>query len=279
MKKFTMKSIFAFLATAMLALALVGCGGEKKEAAPAAEAKAEKWVVAINSTFPPFESVKEGTKDYQGIDIDIAHYIAKKMNKQIEFTDMKFASLVPTLQSGRADVIISAISPTDERMKVVDFSKPYYFPMKAILCKKGAGYNTLESLKGQKAGASMGTTFVKELQAVGGIDVVELDTTPLVVQDIKNGRLAGGLFDSSQAAVFVKQNPELEIHVLQGPVLKDDTFAIALPKNSKDTEKVNEILKEMRTNGELHKILAAHLGEESAKQYEAAIEKLDIAKL
>ena len=101
MKKFKMKSIFAFLATAMLAMMLVGCGGEKKDAAADA-GKGDKWVVAINSTFPPFESVKEGTKDYQGVDIDIAHYIAKKMNKKIEFTDMKFASLVPTLQSGRA---------------------------------------------------------------------------------------------------------------------------------------------------------------------------------
>lgn len=276
MKNLTMKSIFAFLATAMLAMMLAGCGGDKKEGA---SAEGGKWVVAINSTFPPFESVKAGTNDYQGIDIDIAQYIAKKMNKQIEFTDMKFASLVPTLQSGRADVIISAISPTDERMKVVDFSKPYYFPMKAIICKKGANYDSLEKLKGHKAGASMGTTFVKDLKAVDGIDVVEMDTTPLVVQDIKNNRLAAGLFDSSQAAVFIKENPDLEIHVLQGPVLKDDTFAIALPKGSKDTEKVNEILKEMRTNGELHKILVAHLGEESTKQYEAAIEKLDIAKL
>ena len=279
MKNFTMKSIFVFLATAMLAMMLVGCGGEKKEAVPADAVKGGKWVVAINSTFPPFESVKEGTKEYQGVDIDIANYIAKKMNKQIEFSDMKFASLVPTLQSGRADIIISAISPTAEREKVVSFSKPYYFPMKALICKKGAGYDTLDKLKGQKAGASMGTTFVKELKAVGGIDVVEMDTTPLVIQDIKNGRLAAGLFDSSQAAVFVKQNPELEIHVLQGPVLKDDTFAIALPKDSKDVEKINEILKEMRTNGELHKILVAHLGEEGTKEYEAAIKKLDIAKL
>lgn len=278
MKKFTMKSIFVFLATAMLAMMLVGCGGEKKEAAQDA-GKGDKWLVAINSTFPPFESVKEGTKDFQGVDIDIANYIAQKMNKKIEFTDMKFASLVPTLQSGRADIIISAISPTAEREKVVDFSKPYYFPMKAIICKKGANIDTLDKLKGQKAGASMGTTFVKELKAVDGIDVVEMDTTPLVVQDIKNGRLAGGLFDSSQAAVFVKQNSDLEIHVLQGPVLKDDTFAIALPKGSKDTAKINEILKEMRTNGEMHKILVKHLGEEGTQEYEAAVAKLDIAKM
>ena len=248
-----MKKLFAFLATAMLALMLVGCGGEKKEA-PKADAKGEKWVVAINSTFPPFESVKEGTKEYQGVDIDIAEYLAKKMNKKIEFTDMKFASLVPTLQSGRADVIISAISPTDERMKVVDFSKPYYFPMKALICKKGANIDSMAKLKGKKAGASMGTTYAKELKAAGGIEVVELDTTPLVVQDI-------------------------ELHVLQGAVVKDDTFAIALSKNSKDTEKINALLKEMRTNGELHKILVKHMGEEATNQYEAAIKDLEIAKL
>ena len=279
MTKFTTRILMVMLSVAVLALALAGCGGgEKKAAAPAENAKA-KWVVAINSTFPPFESVKEGTKDYQGVDIDIAHYIAKKMDKEIEFTDMKFASLVPTLQSGRADVIISAISPTDERMKVVDFSKPYYFPMKALICKKGAGFDSLEKLKGHKAGASMGTTYCNELKAVEGVEVAELDTTPLVVQDIKNGRLAAGLFDSSQAAVFVKQNPDLEIHVLNGPVVKDDTFAIALPKGSKDTAKINEILKEMRTNGELHKILVVHLGEEATAQYEKAIENLEIAKL
>ena len=47
----------------------------------------------------------------------------------------------------------------------------------------------------------------------------------------------------------------------------------------KDTEKINELLKEMRTNGELHKILVKHMGEEATNQYEAAIKDLEIAKL
>lgn len=272
MKKIIVQGLMVILAMAMMLTA--GCGSDKK----ADTANADKWVVAINSTFPPFESVKEGTKDYQGIDIDIANYLAQKMNKQIEFTDMKFASLVPTLQSGRANIIISAISPTDERKQVVDFSDPYYFPMKALICKKGAGFDTLEKLNGKKAGASMGTTFVKDLKEAGGIDVVELDSTPLVIQDIKNGRLAAGLFDSSQAAVFIKQDSELELHVIQSPVILADTFAIALPKNSSEKEKINTLLKEMRTNGELHKILVKHLGEEATKQYEAAVADLPIAK-
>lgn len=274
------KKLLVLAAAAVMAFGIAGCGDQKADNKAAASAAGgdKKMVVAINSTFPPFESVKEGTTDYTGIDIDIADYIAKKTGKKVEFTDMKFASLVPTLQSGRADIIISAISPTEERKQVVDFSKPYYFPMKAIICKKGDGYDTLEKLKGKSAGASMGTTFVKDLKNEGGIEVVEMDTTPLVVQDIKNGRLAGGLFDSAQAAVFVKENPDLELHVLNLPVVMDDTFAIALPKGSKDVDQINSILKEMKDNGEIHKILVKYLGEDGAVQYEKVEATLDIAK-
>lgn len=274
------KSVLGLIAVGLTALALAGCGGgaQKPEAKKEEAKPAEKWVVAINATFPPFESVKEGTKDYVGVDIDIAQYIAKKMNKQVEFSDMKFASLVPTLQSGRANLIISGISPTDKRKEVVDFTKPYYFPMKALICKKGAGLDSLEKLKGKKAGASMGTTYAKELKEAGGIEVAELDSTPLVVQDIMNGRLAAGMFDSAQASVFVKQNSALEMHMLKGPILMDDTFAIAVPKGSKDLAQIDAILKEMRSNGEMHKILAKYMGEDPVKQYEDIVSKLDIAK-
>lgn len=272
------KLTVAIMLGAMLVAA--GCGGgdtQKKADAPK-KAEGGTMKIAINATFPPFESVKAGTKDFTGIDIEIAQYIAKKMGKKVEFNDMKFASLVPTLQSGRADMIVSGISPTKERQEVVSFSKPYYFPMKALIFKKGAGYKALADLKGKKAGASMGTTYVKELKNAGGITVTELDTTPLVVQDIKNGRLDAGLFDSAQASVFVKENPDLELAILNLPVVMEDTFAIALPKNSKDVETVNKLLKEMKSNGEMHKILVKYLGETATKQYEEAESKLDIAK-
>lgn len=275
-KKLT-KKLLALGAAAVLCLAAAGCGGSDKADAPK-EAAGGKLTIAINATFPPFESVKEGTHDYTGIDIDIAKYIGQKLGKEVTFTDMKFASLVPTLQSGRADMIVSAISPTDERKEVLDFTEPYYYPMKAIICQKGAGYDSFDKLKGLKAGASMGTTYVQELKDAGGIEVVELDTTPLVVQDILNGRLAAGLFDAAQAAVFISNNDKLEMHTLNLPIVYADTFAIALPKGSADVAKVDGILKEMQANGEMHKILVKHLGETAVKQYEEAVAKLQPAK-
>lgn len=269
--------LFCLMLFVISMLALAGCGGNDQGSDKTVQSK-EKWVVAINATFPPFESVESGTNKFVGIDIDIANYIAQRMNKTLEFKDMKFASLVPTLQSGRADIIISGISPTAQRKEVIDFTKSYYFPMKAIICRKGAGLDTMEKLQGKTAGASMGTSFAKQLKEFGGINVAELDSTPLVIQDINNNRLDAGLFDSAQAAVFIKENPNLEMHILQQPMTIEDTYAIALPKNSPDKAEIEKILQEMKENGELHKILVKYLGEEQTQQYEQVTAQLDIAK-
>ena len=122
-------------------------------------ASAETWTLAINATFPPFESITDSTDSYEGIDIDLADIIAEKLGVEMEISDMQFSALVPTLQSGRADLIISGISPTAERLEVLDFTDSYYYPMNAIICAAGAGYETLDTLVGKKIGVSMGTSY------------------------------------------------------------------------------------------------------------------------
>ena len=277
-----MKKLIGFLCTVLAVVLLAGCGGQGQKESSAETGKAKpdagKWVVAINATFPPFETIDNATNKYVGIDMDIADYIAKKMGKTLEFKDMQFSALVPTLESGRADIIISGISPKPERTKILDFTDSYYYPMKSIIAKKGAGYAALEQLKGKKIGAAMGTSYVDMAKSVEGATVAELDSTPLVVQDIKNGRLDAGIFDATQAAVFVKQDSDLEMHILPGQITRADTFAIALPKNSPDVEKINKILQEMKQNGTLHNILVKYLGEAQTKQYEDMVKTLDVSK-
>ncbi len=273
MKSKMMKMIAMGLMVLSASVLLAGCGGEQKKAADTAKDSAPNGVlkVATNCTFPPFQSIDEKTGKFVGIDIDLAEYIGKKMGKKVEFQDMKFASLVPTLQSGRADMVVAGLSPTDERSKVVSFSKAYYYPPKAIIAKKGTNFSSLEMLKGKKAGTTMGTTYARDLKAVPGIDVVELDSSLLVVQDVLNGRLDAGLVDGTHAIIFCKEHPELEMHMLALSTDKDEIFCIALPKDSKDVDKVNEILNEMMKNGEFHKILVKNLGEEQTKNYEKMV--------
>lgn len=268
------KMMAVALAMVSTALLFTACGTEKKDAK--VDQPQGTLKVAMTATFPPFEYVDSKTNKFTGIDVDIANYIAKKLGKKVEITDMKFASLIPTLQSGRADMVISGISPTAKRSEVVSFTKPYFYPPKAIVAKKGTNFTSLESLKGHKAGATMGTTYVAELKTVPGIDVVELDSATMAVQDVLNGRLDATVCDGTHAIVFCKEHPELEMHMLKLSTSNDDTFAIAFPKGSKDVEKVNAILDEMKKNGDFHKILVKHMGEEQTADYEKKVKDLGL---
>ena len=302
-----MKRNTAVLLAAIMTLSLTACGSANQtpdtdaaaetetetgaqEAAPdsetdapasdeqsAAEGDDNAWVLAINATFPPFESIADSTEDYVGIDIDLANYIAEKLGKELQIQDMQFSALVPTMQSGRADLIVSGISPTQERLEILDFTDSYYYPMNSIICAEGSGYNTLDTLAGKKIGVSMGTSYAEIAASVEGAEVAELDSTPLVIQDILNGRCDAGIFDATQAAVFVQENEGLEMHIIESDITREDSFAIALPKGSSYVEQINAILAEMMEDGTFHDILVKYIGEDSTAQYEEMLKTLDAA--
>ena len=283
-----MKKLISLLLVLVMEASFTACGQDKSEtkgaeggteaAAESGSSEKDTWVMAINATFPPFESIDEGTDNYVGIDIDIANHIAEKMGKTLDIQDMQFSALVPTMQSGRADIIVSGISPTEERKEVLDFTDSYYYPMNSIICAKGSNYTELSQLEGKTIGVSMGTSYAEIAKSVKDANVSELDNTPLVVQDILSGRCDAGIFDATQAAVFVQENEGLEMHIIESEITEADTFAIALPKGSEDVEKVNEILAEMNEDGTMHDILVKYMGEDSTAQYEEMVKNLSIAK-
>lgn len=289
-----MKKIIALLMAVVMGISLLGCsqekpaetsttstseettGGTTTEGTESEAGDKDTWILAINATFPPFEAVSDTGEGYVGIDIDLAEEISKRLGKTFEIQDMQFSALVPTLNSGRADIIISGISPTAERLESLDFTDSYFYPMNAIICLKGKNYDTLETLEGKNIGVSMGTSYANVAASVKDATVVELDNTPLVIQDIINERCDAGIFDSTQAAVFVQENENLEMHIIDSEVKKEDSFAIALPKGSEYVEKINEILKEIKEDGTLRSIFVKYLGEDATVQYEEFLKKLDI---
>ncbi len=81
--------------------------------------------VAVDATREPF-CFKDADGEVSGLDGELARRIALKLNRPVQFLDMKFAALIPALQSGKADVIISMMNATDERRQSVNFTAPYY---------------------------------------------------------------------------------------------------------------------------------------------------------
>src|SRR5438876_1954730 len=122
----------------------------------------DSGVIKVGSDieYPPVESYKEGTKQDEGLDVDIANAIGEKLGVRLQFVDdTDFAGIITALRAGRFDIIMSAMNDTaDRRGKGVDFID-YFRAGTSIIAKKGnpQGLQTLDDLCGKTVAVQQGT--------------------------------------------------------------------------------------------------------------------------
>jgi polar amino acid transport system substrate-binding protein len=94
----------------------------------------KKGEVAIGTsgTQPPMSAVnKKG--ELMGMDVDISRAIADAMGVKLKFAQMPFAELLPALEAGKVDIVLSGMTITADRNKKVAFVGPYVVTGKGIL--------------------------------------------------------------------------------------------------------------------------------------------------
>ncbi|BDQ49535.1 hypothetical protein EfsSVR2281_13460 [Enterococcus faecalis] len=97
--------------------------------------KKEKYVIASDSTFAPFE-FQNAQGDYVGIDVDLVKRAAELQGFTVEFKFIGFSSAVQAVESGQADGMVAGMTITDDRKKAFDFSVPYFDSGIQIAVKK-----------------------------------------------------------------------------------------------------------------------------------------------
>jgi len=80
--------------------------------------------VGTSADFKPFEYYDENDK-LIGFDIDLMNYVGERIGFDIEFVNMSFDKLIPAVISGEVDCAISAITVTEERDRIIDYSREY----------------------------------------------------------------------------------------------------------------------------------------------------------
>lgn len=135
----------------------------------------QTYVVGSGGTYRPFE-FENSQKQLEGFDIDIIKAIAKAENFDIKLVNTPWEGIFATLSSGDRDIIISGITITDKRQKMVDFSTPYFPAEQSIVVPSGSKVDSVNALKGQKVGVVNSSTG----------DIVVSDVLGKIVQ-ISNG--------------------------------------------------------------------------------------------
>jgi polar amino acid transport system substrate-binding protein len=119
--------------------------------------------LTVNSTYAPMEYRDPATNQLVGLDIDLADELAKRLGVKIVFSETPFAELIPSLQTQRADFIISGISDRISRRETADFvdylvTGPQFFVLSESAAK------TATDLCGKKVGTTRSTTFPAEIE-------------------------------------------------------------------------------------------------------------------
>lgn len=92
------------------------------ELLPAEIAEAGSVEVATNAPYAPFEMfVEEGSDELTGVDVDLGRAIGAKLGVDFEFSQQEFDGLIPGLQAAKYDVVMAALTSSEERMDVLTF--------------------------------------------------------------------------------------------------------------------------------------------------------------
>lgn len=253
MKSGIIKKLVAVAMMGIMSVGLAGCG--KKSDAFDNIQKNGKVVVGLSADYAPYEyhALVDGKDQIVGFDIDIANSIAKDLGVELEIKEMEFASLIEAVQQGKIDMVISGMTPKEERKQAVDFSDIYYSAEQAFLIKEENKdtYKTLDDLKGKKVGAQLGTIQADIANGIEGAEVKLLTDVSTLVLEVQNGNLDALIVEAPVANLAAQNNPEL---VVAEERIKDEEggSAIALPKNSpKLLEAVNASLKKLIDEGKI----------------------------
>lgn len=219
--------------------------------------------VGTSPDFPPFEFINESNGEIVGIDIDLIKAIANKLGYKVQIVSMDFDGLIPALEQGQVDVVISGMTITEERAKRVDFSIPYWKADQAIIVVKGSSYrpSSIEDLAGHVVGVQSGTTaegLLDEYVNKGlSINVKRYSSYTLAVQDLLNGRVDAVVVDSPVAKALAKKyNVEVTTTIQTG-----EEYGIAVKKGNKELlDQINKALNEILNSSEWEAIVSKYTG-------------------
>ncbi|PWC63662.1 amino acid ABC transporter substrate-binding protein [Azospirillum sp. TSH7] len=257
-------------------------------AAGAANAKEWKTVrIASEGAYPPWNATDTSGK-LTGFEVDLGNDLCKRMKVTCEFVAQDWDGIIPALQQGKYDAIMSAMTITDERKKVIDFSVPYgtepsVFAVMANsplakslalgadrvdLNDQGKAKPVLEkladALKGKSVGVQVSTIQAdfmdKHLPKVTMRTYDKIDNAGI---DLSSGRVDAMLGDRSVVEAVVKATPDKMIIVgpnFIGGVIGEG-MGVGLRKDTADLKAMfDKAIAEALKDGTVKKLSTQHFG-------------------
>jgi ABC-type amino acid transport substrate-binding protein len=263
------KKLSLLLITVMVVL--TACGSNKEANSPSNPANngatdappAEKTTLILGTSadYAPFEFHKtiDGKDTIVGLDIEIAKEIAKDMNAELQIQDMDFDGLLLALDTGKVNMVISGLTPTEDRKKNVDFSEIYYLTDQGVLVKKEQAdqYKSLDDLVGKKIGIQKGSIQEGIAQEIADAKLTALGKIPELILELKSGRVDAIILEKPVADQYAVAQTDIAVSGVKIEQPEEEAgVSIAVKKGDQELlNKIDETIARLKASGEIDRFV------------------------
>ncbi len=263
-----MKKINLLLLTALLAFSIIGCADGAKAGTQAddsgTDGASEPLVVAMELAYPPFETRDEAGEP-AGVSVDLIKAFGEYAGRQVRIENTAWDGLIPALQTGKADIVISSMTITEERKELIDFSDPYADALLAILANADSGITSIDDLNqaGKTIAVKSGSTgHMYAEKNLTKAEVLAMPDESACVTEVVQGRADGFIYDQLTIYRNWQNNPDTTSAVFI-PFQDPEQWGIAVQKGNQELlEQINAFLVQYKENGGYEELTEKYLSEE-----------------
>lgn len=235
---------------------LLGCSKERET---------NLLVVGMDLSYPPFETI-DGSGQPVGVSVELARALAKTLGRPLKIENMPFVGLIPSLQNGRIDCVISSMTDTPERRQAITFSDAYLSTGLALLVNAKSDFRSLADVDqpGNTIAVRLGTTGESwARQNVKNATLVAMEKENTAVLEVIQGKVSAFIYDQMSVWQNQQKNPDTT-RALLAPIRKEE-WAIGVRKdNTVLQEQINAFLKTFRAEGGFDRLADEFLSEQKA---------------
>ena len=210
--------------------------------------------IGSDTTYPPHEFIEDGV--VKGFDVDVVDAICEKINCSANWVTTAWDGIFAALADGQFDMVVSGVSITEERDKIVDFSDPYIVVQQGVLMRVEDAGKTIDDFKSGalRLASQNGTTNAQLGEELVGRDNLQLfDSFNNAVVAVRNGDADGVIIDSTSAAAYEQEFAgELAVEITG---LSSDPLGLVFQEGDGIQDAFNEGLAAIKADGTLNQLV------------------------
>ena len=259
------KSLLFFTALAAAAAIMTGCSGKESSSEAGGDSQEQEVLtVAMELAYPPFET-KDEQGNPSGVSVDFMKDFGEYIGKEIRIENISFDGLIPSLQTGKADMVMSSMTITEERKETVDFSEPYANALLAVLTNKDSQITSVDDLnqEGKKVAVKTGSTgYLYAQEHLKNAEIIALQDESACVMEVSQGKADGFIYD--QLTIYRNWQNNLDTtNAVFIPFQDVEPWGIAVKKgNTELLDQLNEFIETYREDGGFEELTEKYLSEE-----------------